>query len=196
MKRALVAALVVSAASSVQAQISDSLAADRAAREQYVNITRSAVRSLKTSLDTFHLSLDYHGPDRDKYSLYLSVDVLPEKLPANYLRTRISKEQALIIIGHLAGDGFLYRGSINRVKQLVQPKEPYYLLLVQGDRNDAYFEFIPGTAGPNQWHGVVRPTMLEQMKALRAVLTDDAGEMADKLFKALEGQTVGRAGPK
>jgi len=181
MKGALVAALTVLAASPVQAQIPDGTHADRVARDQYVNITRTAVRSLEAGLDKFHLSMEYHGPDRDKYSMHLSVGALPEQLPGNCLQARIPREQALVIIGYLAGDGFLYRGSINRVKQLVQPKEPYYLLLVEGERNDAYFEFIPCQARPYQWHGTTRPTMLEQMTALRGVLMDDAGELADKL---------------
>src|SRR5262245_32831486 len=181
MRGALVAALTVLAASPVQTQIPDGTQAERVARDQYINITRTAVQSLKTNLDKFHLLMEYHGPDRDKYSLYLSVDALPEKQPRSWVRARISGDQALLIIGHLAGDGFLYRGSINRVKQLVQPKEPYYLLLVEGERNDAYFEFIPCQARPYQWHGTTRPTMLEQMTALRGVLMDDAGELADKL---------------
>jgi hypothetical protein len=109
-------------------------------------------------------------------------------MPGNFLRARIPKDQAFIIIGHLAGDGFLYRGSLNRVKQLVQPKEPYYLLLAEGEQNDQYFEFIPCAAQPYQWHGSVRPTMIEQMKALRAVLTGDAAEMADRLAKKIERQ--------
>jgi hypothetical protein len=183
MKATLAAGLLIFAPSLADAQTrGTNTAPDTVAREQFISITRDAVRSLKTSLDTFHLALEYHGPDRGQYSLYLSVDPLPNRPPGNYLRARIPKEQALLIIGHLGGDGFLYRGSINRVKQLVLPKEPYYLLLAQGAEGDQYFEFIP-SGGPYQWHGFTRPTIVEQMKTLRAVLTDEAGEIADKLIR-------------
>ena len=90
-----------------------------------------------------------------------------------------------MIIGHLAGDGFLYRGTINSLKQLVPPKEPYYSLEVRGAQTDSYFEFIPATAQPYRWHGMTRPTILAQMNALRAILTGDAGEKMDRLVRAL-----------
>ena len=156
------------------------------ARDQYVNISRRALQSLKTDLDKFNLSLEYHGPEKDKYSLYLSVEPPPERLPASYLRVHISKEQAVMIIGHLAGDGFLYRVTINSMKQIARPKEPYYDLSVKGAQNDSYFEFIPCVGQPYRWHGMMRPSILEQMKVLRALLTGDAGEEIDKLVNALE----------
>jgi hypothetical protein len=187
MKATLAAGLLVFTPSLAAIQTpSANTAPDSVAREQYVSITRHAVQSLKTNLDTFHFALEYHGADRGQYSLYLSVAPLPDPPRVNYLRARIPREQALLIIGHLGADGSLYRGSINRVKQLVLPREPYYLLLAQGAENDQYFEFIP-CGGPYQWHGSTRPDIVEQLKTLRAVLTDDAGEMADKLVSAFEG---------
>ena len=77
------------------------------------------------------------------------------------------------------------------MKQISLPKEPYYALSVKGAQNDSYFEFIPCQGQPYRWHGVMRPSILEQMKVLRAVLIGDAGEKIDKLVKALEVQKVG-----
>src|SRR5437773_5722845 len=163
MKAILVAVLLISVASlPARPQRTDSVAPpERVARDQYVSMTRGAVASLKTDLDKFRLSLEYHGLEKDKYSLYLSVEPSPDDLPATYLRARISREQAVMIIGHLAGDGFLYRGTINSMKQLVRPKEPYYFLEVKGAQADSYFEFIPSTAQPYGWHGMARPSIPE-----------------------------------
>jgi hypothetical protein len=192
MKGILVAVLLISMAClPARSQKADSVAPETVARDQYVSMTRRAVASLKTDLDKFRLSLKYHGLEKDKYSLHLSVEPSPDDLSATYLRARISREQAVMIIGHLAGDGFLYRGTINSMKQLVRPKERYYFLEVRGAQADSYFEFIPSTAQPYRWHGMERPPILEQMKALRAVLTGDAGEMMDRLVKALEVQQAG-----
>ena len=158
------------------------------ARDQYVNISRRALQLLETDLDKLQFSLDYHGPEQDQRSLYLSVEPPPEKLPATHRRARISREQAAMIIGHLAGDGYLYRGTINSMKQIALPKEPYYLLTAKAAQDESYFEFIPCTEQPYSWHGVMRPAILEQMKSLRAALTGEAGAELDKLSKTLEAQ--------
>ena len=193
MKAILVAVLLISVASlPVRSQRTDSVAPpETVARDQYVSMTHRAVASLKADLDKFRLSLEYHGLDKDKYSLYLSVEPSPDDLPAANLRARISREQAVIIIGHLAGNGFLYRGTINSMKQLLRPKEPYYFLEVKGAQTVSYFEFIPSTPQPYRWHGMARPPILEQMKALLEALTGDAGEMMDRLVKALDVQQAG-----
>jgi hypothetical protein len=93
-----------------------------------------------------------------------------------------------MIIGHLAGDGFLYRGTINSMKQMALPKEPYYVLTTNPAQDESFFEFIPCAEQPYSWHGVMRPSIFEQMKSLRAVLTGEAGEELDKLVKTVEAQ--------
>lgn len=105
---------------------------------------RAAVEALKENVKEFRFTLEYHGPDAAKfYSLQLSVSPLPDSLPPSTLGVRITEADAAVLIGHLANDGCLYRGTINRSKLLKTPDEPYYRVSVQGTARDEYHEFVP-----------------------------------------------------
>ena len=158
-----------------------------AAREPYVRTTRAAVEALKTNLKEFRFTLEYHGPDAAKfYSLQLSVSPLPDSLPPSTLGVRITEADAAVLIGHLANDGCLNRGTINRSKHLKTPDEPYYRVSVQGTARDEYHEFVPWGQDSYRWHWMTRPAMSQQLDGFRSVLTGEAAEAMDKLVGAVD----------
>lgn len=149
---------------------------------QRVNWTRSAVDSLAAHLDGFRLDLKYHGPDRRmKHWISLTVNPAKDNPPGSREVIRISRERALMIIGHLASDGLLYRGTINRAKLLVLPKGPYCTVSVRARAGDEYFEHVPSSSASYRWHGVVRPPLAAQLDRLRLVCSGEAAEAVDKL---------------
>lgn len=155
--------------------------------ERYVLATRAAVVSLRSNVKDFQLSLIYHGVDTDNsLSIHLSVAPLSPDSPASHRRVRIDKDQAAILIGHLAGDGFLYRGTVNREKQRMRPDEPYYQLVVAADKQEQYVNALPLGVSSYRWHGTSRPPLAQQIDGLRAVLTGEAGNAMDELRETLE----------
>ncbi|MGD0900778.1 MAG: hypothetical protein ABR915_23340 [Thermoguttaceae bacterium] len=155
--------------------------------EQYIQWTRDVTAALLKSLDTFTLRLEYHGPASAEHRpVFLSVQPAPSILPPSYLTARIEREEAAAIIRHLAASGFLYRGSINREKLLAAPKEPYFTLDVSGNKNDAYFEHVPWTNEPYDWHWMKCPPLRQQIDALRRVVIGDAAKTLDKFRKQLD----------
>jgi len=155
------------------------------ARDQQVQVTRNAVASLQANVDTFRFELSYHGPNPKAYrSLYLSVK--PPAEGAERASIQISEHQALLLIGCLARDGALYRGSVNSEKSLVRPKGPHYFLYVQATQGAAYFEYIPWGDKPYRWHGISRPPLLQQVSNLKGVLVGEAANGIDALAKPLE----------
>ena len=152
--------------------------------DQQVQITRSAVASLQAHVDTFSLKLSYHGPDPKTYrSLHIGVKPPIQKRSDSFVK--ISKDQAMVLIGCLARDGMLYRGAINSEKSLVQPKGPHYFLYVQAAEDRAYFEYIPWGGKPYRWHGHLLPPLLQQVTNLRGVLVGEAAKAIDALAKPL-----------
>lgn len=148
-------------------------------------ITRNATASLLTELDTFCLSLVYHGAKPERYKpLYLSVKPAPASVPASYVKVRITETASAAIIGHLATTGMLYRGSLNRAKRLVRP-EPCFTLSVSNGKV-GYVEHIPWTSESYTWHGMNCPPLLDQLAALRLVITGDAASALDALFDELK----------
>jgi hypothetical protein len=149
-----------------------------------VRMTRDAVESLRANMDRFRFDLSYHGQDAGTYrSLHLGVQPATQ---TNDSFVQISRDQAELIVGWLARDGMLYRGSINRMKLLVQPREPYYDLRIQGAENGSYFEFLPWGSQPYPWHNMIRPPLAEWVGDLRGVLSGKAGEAIYALAKPLE----------
>lgn len=120
---------------------------------------------------------------------------MSDQLPPSYSAVQISEYQAAVLVGHLATDGFLYRGTINRMKMLVIPVEPYYFLWVKGKDGAQYYEYVPWTEASYRWHFMTRPPKLQQMDNIRAVLVGEAGEAMDRLLKAVERQRKPRAKP-
>jgi hypothetical protein len=160
--------------------------------EQYVEWTRRVTTLALKNLDNFKLTLEYHGPaPRDGRSVYLSVQPAASDLPSAYLKARLSKEEAAAIVGHLAASGFLYRGSINREKRLIAPKEPYYTLSVSVGDHEQYFEHIPWTAESYDWHWMKCPPLHQQIDALRIVVVGEAAKALDALRKQVSDSPPG-----
>ena len=161
-------------------------ALDLRTAEPIIRLTRAAMESLLDNLDTIRFSLVCRGPEPEaRRSLYLSVGEPPAQLPESWSAARLSREQAAALVGYLAGDGLLYRGSINRWNLLALPQGPYYLLSVGGGDDDEYFEFVLWTPEPYRSHGQSRPPALEQFYGLQRVLLGDAAAAMDRFLEGL-----------
>jgi hypothetical protein len=160
--------------------------------EQYVHTTRRALNVLRENLSHFQLSLTYHGPDSARFpSLHLGVDPSATTPPAAR-PIAINRDQAAVLLGYLAGDGFLYRGAVSRTKLLAPPKGPYFFLLVKCTEEEQYYEYLPLADKPYRWHWMSRPPLNDQLDGLRSVLDGTAAETLDRIAGALaEAETKG-----
>lgn len=142
--------------------------------------TERATNAINEHIETFQMKLVYHGPRLDKHpSLWLGVEQPPAILPENYLVVRITEAQAKRIVRHLAETGFLWRGTINRAKQIAAPRVPYDTWHVQGKRNDEYFEHVP-----------IGRELIERLAGLRRVLDRDAAKAVNKVLAAVKDENT------
>lgn len=160
---------------------------------QETNATRKAVDSLAAHLDGFRLDLKYHGADR-RVKRWISLMVSPtvDNPPSSRKVVRVPEERALMILGYLASDGLLYRGTVNRVKLLVLPKGPYCTVNVRAREGDEYFEHVPSSSASYRWHGVTRPPLAAQLDRLRLVCSGEAAEVVDQLAREVRADLSAR----
>ncbi|HDZ21248.1 hypothetical protein LCGC14_0181950 [marine sediment metagenome] len=154
-----------------------------------VPATQEAVASLKDSLETFNVYFEHHGGDYLEHhgghsrhkSLYLSVAEPPETLPADCLKVRISRKQAIAVIESLAETDYFYRATLFRVRGMRGAGGRFYFQRVSDGQGDDYFTFIVGSDEPDGW----RPPGPEKFHAVRRALTGNAAEAMDELLDAL-----------
>jgi hypothetical protein len=130
---------------------------------------------LRKSLDRFSLRLSCRGPqDKPFYYLKLSVPrARPYRSPFSQV-AQITRKEALVIIGHLAQDGYLARAGNQANKDLKAPAG--YGLFVQGPPGPELHEFLGWDLG-----------MIRRLEALRKCLEGDAAKKMDLLLGRLSG---------
>ncbi len=155
----------------------------RAAEQQAV-ATRAAVQNLMTHLDDFVLRLAYEGPNRaDNPSLWLCVTMPRSDMPSDYRVIVITRERAALLVGYLAADGLLYRGTVNAEKGREHPPEPYHHITAMAGGTE-YSEYLTWGDAPTRWHGIERPPLAQQLEALRVVLDGEAATALDAVRAA------------
>ncbi|MDY7011124.1 MAG: protease inhibitor I42 family protein [Planctomycetota bacterium] len=140
--------------------------------------TAERVRELKDNIDSFKLTLRYHGPQNKLLyrSLVLSrISALVKSMPG-FDHVTISKEQAEKVIEHLAQSGYLQRARPFTKGALELHKGPSYVLQIY-ILGQSFYEDI----------GWGLPT-LKRLDGLRKVLDGDPAKAMDKLLERLESQ--------
>ena len=147
--------------------------------------TAERVKRLKANLDKFTLDLIYFGAGLSQaqnsvYDLTLTTTDFVRGYPSSRLMARISKDQALRIIDHLAKGGFLSKArEIDGKISLSAPREQTYRFFAGPTSPGGKFFFAD-----IGWD----MKMLTRLDGLRKVLDGDAAKAMDKLLKRLEPQ--------
>ena len=150
-----------------------------------VEDSRKITEKLSTQIDSFKLTLSFRNiPEEGNPMIICTVGEPPKVVEdSDVLLVRLTKTQALMILGHLAGDDMLHRGAVNSAKLLKLPDSPFCTLAVSTNPEESYFEHIPADA--HQWHGIKRPPLADQLRALARVLPADAVEAIEKMLLRL-----------
>ncbi|MBM81543.1 MAG: hypothetical protein CMJ78_13260 [Planctomycetaceae bacterium] len=149
-----------------------------------VDETRTAVRALMSKLDQFQLKLTYRGPQPKLYSSVL-LSVPPIDPLYSHEMAQILKAEAILIICHLAGNGFLFRGGVNRNKPNPYRDGSYYEFEVTNGK-DVYRDILPWAGRTYRWKDQQWSRTFDQIANLRTLLSGRAAQVFDGVTLPLE----------
>jgi hypothetical protein len=149
-----------------------------------MEVNQEVLPQALAELDSMSLTLSPAGPGSETLpSLWLGVTEAPEGHEATY-RATISREQAAMLVGYLAGDGLLYRSRRDMAVGVPPSEGAYYVVRVSGGQWEGVdvLSLAPVDTA-SEWEAMVDAGDAErQFWALCDVMGGVAAEAMDSFF--------------